>query len=121
MKLTEREKWLMQQAWNVAKDLMPSDYFDIDHWCNAGTGCNGVDVEMLLAHSAPKPESIVKKVDADNLPEGEVLIINEAGTLSNTELFNHHGNVLGFLTGDVEITHYIEQKDLIEWITGAGE
>ena len=60
MNLTEREKWLMQQAWDNAIDF----HGNFEHWL----GCSDTGMESIESHlsiQAPKPDSLVKKVDAD--------------------------------------------------------
>ena len=72
-----------------------------------------------LESQLAKYKSIVKKVDADNLPRGEVLAINDRGELHYGTLF-FHGQSIGCETlyeAIYDITHYIEQKDLIDLIT----
>lgn len=65
-------------------------------------------------------KSIVKAVDPDNLPEGEVLLFESndfinSGVLENTSdgilLSGRWGNIEFF---DLNITHYIETKDIIK-------
>ena len=67
-------------------------------------------------------KSIVKTVDADNLPAGEVLAIDSTKEvmLSSGLWADAFGTV--WAENDIEnmnvITHYIEQKDLIKMIKG---
>ena len=113
MKLTEREKWLMQQAWNHSK------YCDhvlkkMDTWLNKKTEFYDASIEMLLVHDAPEPESIVKTVDPKNLPDFEVLILDQKSELYSTGLFIENQRVVGFLNSKHGITRYIEIKDIIK-------
>ena len=114
MKLTEREKWLMQQAWNASKDYN-NESNTIADWMEPGL--NNIDTEMLLAHDAPASESIVKQVDPDNLPKGEVWAWCEDGLYLGGILF--HKTFDGLVIDNCfetlsDPTHYIEQKDLIK-------
>ena len=113
MKLTEREKWLMQQAWNASKDYN-NESNTIADWMEPGL--NNIDTEMLLAHDAPASESIVKQVDPDNLPYFEVAILDKKGELYCAGLFIENQRVVGFLNSKHEITRYIEIKDIIKWL-----
>ena len=67
-------------------------------------------------------KSIVKTVDADNLPAGEVLAIDSTKEvmLSSYLWADAFGTV--WAENDIEnmnvITHYIEQKDLLKLISG---
>jgi len=67
-------------------------------------------------------KSLVKTVDADNLPEGEVLAIDSTKEVmsSNGLWADAFGTV--WAENDIEnmnvITHYIEQKDLLKLISG---
>ena len=67
-------------------------------------------------------KSLVKTVDADNLPAGEVLAIDSTKEVmsSNCLWADAFGTV--WAENDIEnmnvITHYIEQKDLLKLISG---
>ena len=63
-----------------------------------------------------KYESIVKTVDVDNLPDDEVIVISPFGGLVMSALIKNRatGKVTGNYSGANNITHYIEQKDLME-------
>ena len=66
-------------------------------------------------------KSLVKTVDADNLPSGEVLALTSVGDLMCGELYIDKGVV--WCCSDegsnvMSITHYIEQKDLIKLMSG---
>tara|TARA_R110000787_G_C13118842_1_gene414543 strand:+ start:162 stop:473 length:312 start_codon:yes stop_codon:yes gene_type:complete len=79
---------------------------------------------MELAFNAGREQykSLVKTVDADNLPDGEVLAIDSTKEvmLSSYLWADAFGTV--WAENDIEnmnvITHYIEQKDLIKMISG---
>lgn len=71
-----------------------------------------------------KFESIVKTVDPDNLPVGEVLAFNGRHTLDESKLYidSDDGEVWAVYSHDFtpdenthigKVTHYIEQKDLL--------
>ena len=69
-------------------------------------------------------KSLVKTVDADNLPEGRILL-NDNGFVSlgfldfnkvNNEVRISHSNMTSFIVD--KGAHYIEQKDLIKMISG---
>ena len=110
MKLTEREKWLMQMAFEEGKHNVCNE--DYDSWIGEHERelCEDVNEEF---------PPIVKKVDPDNLPDCEVLAFGQGEFLT--------GYLEAYLT-DVtceyegmyleNITHYIEQKDLINLIGG---
>ena len=113
MKLTKREKWLMQKAWD--NGINRTDCNDMQEWLDIVD--YGSMIESILKQ-APKPESIVKTVDADNLPSGEVLAI------SKSEI--HCGYLESYQDGVIcelesvcleNVTHYIEQKNLIKMIS----
>jgi hypothetical protein len=62
-------------------------------------------------------ESIVKKVDADNLPKSEVLALGEEGGMLLGHVASTYEGMVWCETHEevlYEITHYIEQKDLIK-------
>lgn len=118
MRLTEREKWLMQQAWVNAIEF----HGTFQYWLESTN--NGVEsIEHELCAYSPKNKSIVKKVDADNLPDCEVLAFNGLNLLIGLIDYDHFGGV--YTCGESDSldnpTHYIGQKDLIELITGAGK
>ena len=67
-------------------------------------------------------KSLVKAVDADNLPEGRVLMLGRSNKLHLGRIDERQGDIVfqnGFgiavLNGEEE---YIEQKDLIKMISG---
>ena len=69
-------------------------------------------------------KSIVKTVDADNLPDGEVLALDYGklylGQLiadKNEIIFREDDDVISLITPDNNIK-YIEQKDLLKLISG---
>ena len=116
MKLTKREKWLMQKAWD--NGINRTDCNDMQEWLDIVD--YGSMIESIL-RQAPKPESLVKKVDADNLPSREVLALTSVGDLMCGELYIEKGVV--WCCSDegsnvMSITHYIEQKDLLKLING---
>ena len=119
MKLTKREKWLMQKAWD--NGINRTDCNDMQEWLDIVD--YGSMIESIL-RQAPKPESLVKKVDADNLPEGEVLALDDGklylGQLiadKNEIIFREDDDVISLITPDNDIK-YIEQKDLLKLISG---
>ncbi len=105
-KLTEREKWLMNLAYSERG--IYDKYTDLLN----------DKIESYIANEAPKPESIVKTVDPDNLPNISVFcIVNDRGYFG--ELYNKYNNKKEYeftYTNryNFKITHYIEQKDLIK-------
>jgi hypothetical protein len=107
-KLTEREKWLMNLAYSERG--IYDKYTDLLN----------DDVESFIANEAPKPELIVKTVDPDNLPEGEVLAFG-IGEIHCGYLESYRDWVICELEGVCleNVTHYIEQKDLIEVFNNA--
>ena len=125
MKLTKREKWLMQKAWD--NGINRTDCNDMQEWLDIVD--YGSMIESIL-RQAPKPESPVKTVDADNLPDGEVLMFNDKGARFlghfNGVATNNNGVKIAFFScsdvcNDFAIKqkgfHYIEQKDLLKLIT----
>ena len=69
-------------------------------------------------------KSLVKTVDADNLPSGEVLALDDGklylGQLiadKNEIIFREDYDVISLITPDDDIK-YIEQKDLLKLISG---
>ena len=78
---------------------------------------NALELEQQLQQY----KSIVKTVDADNLPNWEVLGFNEKdNNFLLGELVSEEDGVYIYydMTDYMLITHYIEQKDLIEMISG---
>ena len=54
--LTEREKWLMRQAWIQAQDDVDtgkSSYQGINEWLDDSAADGGITVEMVLTKEAP--------------------------------------------------------------------
>ena len=97
----------MQQAWNASHDLN-----SMDDWLTEDTGSNGADNEMLIAHEAPDP--IVKNVDADNLPEGYVLIVGDDGEVSWSMLeLDCDGDIYSANVTCLDVTHYIDEASLL--------
>lgn len=119
MKLTEREKYLMGVAFEAA---LIGGLDCLHKFIEQPTNKKGLNTGDLFAQVAPKNESIVKKVDADNLPTYEDIFVVVDGELLRGDLELVNGVVIGFFdkghhkTG---ITHYIEQKDLIKLITAS--
>jgi len=117
MKLTKREKWLMQKAWD--NGINRTDCNDMQEWL--GIVDYGSMIESIL-RQAPNPESIVKTVDADNLPAGEVLAIDSTKEVMLSSYLWADAFSTVWAENDIEnmnvITHYIEQKDLIKMISG---
>lgn len=107
MKLTEREKWLMNLAYSERG--IYDKYTDLLN----------DKIESYIANEAPKTESIVKKVDPDNLPEGEVLAFNESEIHCGYLELYKDGVICELEAVCLErVTHYIETKDLIKLFTG---
>lgn len=112
--LTEREKWLMNQAWMSGRHRTDCDnmqeWLDIEDY--------GSLLQSLL-NEAPKAESIVKTVDSDNLPDGEVLVARNNETMK-CSLTRRGKRALSrdgfFIHKESGFTHYIEQEDLIKLI-----
>ena len=79
-------------------------------------------MEQAFEAGQQQYKSLVKTVDADNLPEGEVLAIDSTKEVmsSNCLWADAFGTV--WAENDIEnmnvITHYIEQKDLLKLISG---
>ena len=79
-------------------------------------------MEQAFKAGQQQYKSIVKTVDADNLPAGEVLAIDSTKEVmsSNCLWVDAFGTV--WAENDIEnmnvITHYIEQKDLLKLISG---
>lgn len=78
-----------------------------------------------LESQLEKYKSIVKKVDADNLPKGEVLAFNFKG-ISFIGALEKDEDLIPVIARSrnsclYNITHYINQKDLIELIGGVGK
>ena len=117
MKLTEREKWLMQEAWNSARARTDCD--NMQEWLDI------VDYDSIIEsilRNAPKPESIVKTVDPDNLPECDVIGIEGDELCAGFfEDYDQKPRILYNFDNMLTPTHYIEQKDLIDLIMADGK
>ena len=83
-------------------------------------------MEQAFKAGQQQYKSLVKTVDADNLPDGLVLALNESKQGLIGDLYEHRGDVFcddenleGENCNEIEgITHYIEQKDLLKLING---
>ena len=81
-------------------------------------------MEQAFKAGQQQYKSIVKTVDADNLPDGEILAIDDGklylGQLiadKNEIIFREDDDVISLITPDNDIK-YIEQKDLLKLISG---
>lgn len=68
-------------------------------------------------------ESLVKTVDPDNLPDCDVLALNDEGEFFTTCFIKSDGDVeyyysdnftMGYVKNKMRVTQYVEQKDLLE-------
>jgi len=82
-------------------------------------------MEQAFEAGQQQYKSIVKTVDPNNLPEGLVLTLNESKQWLIGDLYNRGGvicddeSIQGVSFNEIlEVTHYIEQKDLIKMISG---
>ena len=109
----------MQQAWDASKGY--SSHYNIDDWLGH------MNKSKVNAFAEEVPESIVKEVDPDNLPEGEVVIVLddriELGVFTNryrpVDFTERDGYFdLEFVGLESHPINYIEPKDLIDLITG---
>ena len=81
-------------------------------------------MEQAFKAGQQQYKSLVKTVDADNLPAGEVLALDDGelylGQLiadKNEIIFREDDDVISLITPDNDIK-YIEQKDLLKLISG---
>jgi len=79
------------------------------------------DKQNELEKQLEQYKSLVKTVDADNLPAGEVLAIDSTKEVMSSNGLWADAFSTVWAENDIEnmnvITHYIEQKDLLKLIT----
>ena len=100
MKLTERELWLMRQAYNVGRNY-PYDETgpSFGRWLAESVDDQGHSVEMLLTHDAPAPVPVTKEEgDIPDPPKGRVIAEVDGWAITEVVERSRDG-IAGFFVG----------------------